>query len=307
MNQYEIVVVSHTDIDTRDIESCLSQINSYSFVIHDLTNSAKIEKEIERIRPDILVTDSARFSADEIHFLRCIQNNDLFIPVIFLLGNENSSSISHPLRQAADDSIRVSQISPESLKRSIEYVVQKSQDQYRRHLKTLELEIVDETNLDFCTGLHNRTALKKRLEKESITPSKDSNNFRNFIYFSINGLQRVNVEGGYRTGDNLLKRLGSSLATVTGEDDFVARLGGDEFCVLTQNDIGPISKDFTTKIKTEIRHSINVWLKKYEFDISVSISVRSTVFLPGVTEPDTLVTKVRKSMEVIKKDTSSVV
>ncbi len=55
-----------------------------------------------------------------------------------------------------------------------------------------------------------------------------------FIFADVNGLKRVNTEGGHEAGDNLIKECVRHLVECnpTGNTELIYRYSGDEFCIL---------------------------------------------------------------------------
>ncbi|MGH9017432.1 MAG: diguanylate cyclase domain-containing protein [Acidimicrobiales bacterium] len=91
---------------------------------------------------------------------------------------------------------------------------------------------VDGADTDPLTGLPNRAALCRRLERCLDDPKTA------VIFLDLDGFSHVNGEFGQEAGDELLRLLGDRLRQSVRKADFVARHGGDEFVVVarTQND-----------------------------------------------------------------------
>jgi diguanylate cyclase len=89
----------------------------------------------------------------------------------------------------------------------------------------------EESLVDSLTGISNRRAWDRLLEVEeqrcvrSGTPAS-------VIVADLDRLKDVNDSMGHRAGDELLRRIATTLRNASREPDIVARTGGDEFAVL---------------------------------------------------------------------------
>lgn len=82
---------------------------------------------------------------------------------------------------------------------------------------------------DALTGLANRSAFDEalaRLDERGPHPV-------GVLMVDLDGLKRVNDEGGHAAGDAMLRRTATVLRSTFRASDLVARIGGDEFAVLS--------------------------------------------------------------------------
>jgi diguanylate cyclase (GGDEF)-like protein len=86
-----------------------------------------------------------------------------------------------------------------------------------------------EATTDALTGLRNRRSLLNDLERELSAPEPSEGIL---ALFDLDGFKAYNDSFGHPAGDELLKRLGASLASAVEPWGAAYRLGGDEFCVL---------------------------------------------------------------------------
>jgi diguanylate cyclase len=85
---------------------------------------------------------------------------------------------------------------------------------------------------DLLTGLPNRLAFEKTLEREPAAQgSKDEQVFA-LLFIDIDGFKLVNDTMGHEAGDALLVQIAERLRGGVRRDDFLARISGDEFVVL---------------------------------------------------------------------------
>ena len=89
----------------------------------------------------------------------------------------------------------------------------------------------EEAQTDALTGLGNRRALARVLERE--LPRATEQSPLVLVLFDLDGFKHYNDTFGHPAGDSLLVRLGGSLASFVQERGGRAfRMGGDEFCAL---------------------------------------------------------------------------
>jgi diguanylate cyclase (GGDEF)-like protein len=91
-------------------------------------------------------------------------------------------------------------------------------------------ELVSAAMTDPLTGLGNRRMLMRDL-RFHLRPAGRSRPMV-LMLFDLNGFKAYNDAFGHSAGDDLLARLGASLASAVAGRGSAYRLGGDEFCVL---------------------------------------------------------------------------
>ena len=87
---------------------------------------------------------------------------------------------------------------------------------------------------DALTGLPNRLLLHERLT-QAIAQAKRSGRRVGVLFIDLDRFKNVNDTLGHRIGDELLKRVTTSLSAALRETDLLARLGGDEFMVIVED------------------------------------------------------------------------
>ncbi len=95
--------------------------------------------------------------------------------------------------------------------------------------RTLELE--HQAYHDGLTGLANRALFNRHLA-DAIDKRGGSCTGLVVLLIDLHNFKHVNDLYGHRTGDELLRLVGTRLQSVVDDADFVARVGGDEFGVL---------------------------------------------------------------------------
>jgi len=106
---------------------------------------------------------------------------------------------------------------------------------FRANLRMLHAS-EDEATTDALTGLGNRRALQRDLERAAhdVTPGTR----HALALFDLDGFKSYNDAFGHPAGDALLERLGANFAAALEGVGTAYRMGGDEFCLLAPVDDG---------------------------------------------------------------------
>lgn len=95
-----------------------------------------------------------------------------------------------------------------------------------------EIEQIKEESLtDALTGISNRRAFDKLLEK-SIASAADQNSPLSLLLIDIDHFKQFNDNFGHLVGDKVLRFLGKTLKRCIKGQDIAARFGGEEFAVI---------------------------------------------------------------------------
>lgn len=99
----------------------------------------------------------------------------------------------------------------------------------RLRLRVLELEQAADT--DPLVPVYNRRAFLREVGRAQ-TVMERYDMLSTVLFFDLDDFKCVNDQFGHKTGDILLKKIGTVLKSGVRDCDMVARLGGDEFGVL---------------------------------------------------------------------------
>ncbi len=98
---------------------------------------------------------------------------------------------------------------------------------------------------DNLTGLSNRTHMNRVLRQEYSRFERHGQRF-GIIMLDIDHFKNVNDKLGHDTGDRVLKKLASIIASAVRGSDFVARWGGEEFLIccttIEETDLLPVAE-----------------------------------------------------------------
>lgn len=91
---------------------------------------------------------------------------------------------------------------------------------------------------DELTGLPNRTLLRDRLS-HSLADAQRNQRHGALLLLDLDHFKMVNDSHGHPVGDQLLREIGTRLASCVKATDTLSRLGGDEFVVLLERIVRP--------------------------------------------------------------------
>ncbi len=94
-----------------------------------------------------------------------------------------------------------------------------------------EENLRQQANYDELTGLSNRNLMLEKLDNAVIDCLNNHTELA-LICIDLDHFKHVNEILGHITGDELLMRVASRLASCVGKEHILARVGGDEFVIL---------------------------------------------------------------------------
>ena len=136
---------------------------------------------------------------------------------------------------------------------------------------------------DGLTDLPNRSAFWDRLQRALTWV--DAQHYLAVLFIDLDDFKSVNDSLGHSTGDELLKAVGSRLASTVGSSDVVARLGGDEFAVIHS---GLAKSSDAVELVNRIQTALRVPFELGPHQIMVDSSVGIAIYPGDACNPETL-------------------
>ena len=133
------------------------------------------------------------------------------------------------------------------LEKSLEEATSHTENLRRRLEKTEK-----ESLIDALTGLHNRKAFDRKLKDLYAEYVESGTNF-SVVMLDIDFFKKFNDRYGHKIGDEVLRKVGTTLYESLKGRDFPARYGGEEFIVLLPNTI----LDNTCIVAEQIREQLS--------------------------------------------------
>ena len=145
------------------------------------------------------------------------------------------------------------------------------------NLKKLELDLKNQVNFDFLTGLHSRAWFLKRSELEF----KRSIRYElqlSLLMIDVDFFKKINDTYGHSAGDLILKSISTIILNTFREFDICGRLGGEEFAVLLPETNKGGAHLVAERLRTAIENAnISLILGEPSIKTSVSIGVSSLI------------------------------
>ena len=96
-----------------------------------------------------------------------------------------------------------------------------------------QMRLSDRANLDFLTGLANRSVFD-----EVLVTSSEGRSEHGVLLLDLDDFKYVNDSMGHAAGDRLLQLVSERLSSSVRAGDVATRIGGDEFAVLLASPVG---------------------------------------------------------------------
>ena len=142
--------------------------------------------------------------------------------------------------------------------------------------KRLQAEMTSFAFEDPLTGLANRRRFDLAV-RDACDQAVYTNTGFSLVVVDLDGLKDINDRHGHRTGDDVIRFVGSILEEMGRPGEIVARVGGDEFYLLVRAATVSDLEAWTTTLRTRVDKG----LMAPGFDEPVSLSVGGAVWSPG--------------------------
>ena len=133
-------------------------------------------------------------------------------------------------------------------------------------LKAAEQEALDNAFSDHTTGLGNRRAMLRELERAF----RDGGAKGALVILDLDHFKKVNDLYGHATGDHLLQFTGETISRELPAKSFAARLGGDEFAAYVAD--ASIAEDAARRIVAALAAPITLGPVKTQLSVSAGLA-----------------------------------
>jgi two-component system, cell cycle response regulator len=219
-------------------------------------------------RPDIVLLDVVMPDVDGYKLSKLLKADAEFVPIIMLTALDDVGAKRRGLAAGADEFL-TKPVNPIDLKIRVSSMLR-----IRRLAQDLEeanrrLEAL--AGVDPLTQLPNRRILKERLEQEFSRVVRYRRPLACLI-LDVDHFKRVNDDHGHLLGDEVLTRVGSTIASTIRKSDLAGRYGGEEFLVIAPE----TSSSGAAALGERLRHAIGSAPGGSLPRVTVSIGVATT-------------------------------
>ncbi|MGH9356739.1 MAG: response regulator, partial [Terriglobia bacterium] len=174
---------------------------------------------LESFAPDLLLLDVDMPHLNGVELCRVVRNDARWaeIPVVFLTAHNDADTIYRVFTAGADDFVAKPVVGPELLTRIFNRL-----DRVRLRRCMLETDPV--------SGAWNRRKASQMMSDFIDLARRHGQPF-SMALVHLKGLEFINREQGYGTGDSVLRRVSEALSARLRSEDVFGRWTGDEFAV----------------------------------------------------------------------------
>lgn len=294
----ETVALLYVEDNPSDIETVRRHLNKIDEIEADLDEAHTADDAHERLEEetyDIVMIDYRLSGENGLEFLEQLNRRNERIATIMLTGKGSEQLAAKSMRRGANDYLSKSDLSPSTLRYSINFVLKQIEEKNDRQEKISELQ--KKAELDELTGLHNRRALEERLNEETKRASRYGNALC-LMMIDLDQFKPINDRYGHVTGDDVLKKTGEVILNITRESDYSARYGGDEFCVLSPQTHVNKAKTLADRLRRTLKERLPEQLSG---DEELTCSIGITEYHNSIDSPRTLIHEADKAMYTAKE------
>lgn len=138
--------------------------------------------------------------------------------------------------------------------------------------KSVEQRLHHDASHDPLTGLHNRTWMIKRIDREIQSSNAEQEKSFAVFFIDLDNFKTLNDTLGHSTGDLLLIQMAERIESCLRPGDALARLGGDEFIVLLPEISSSDTVIVVERLVREIAVPFQLNSHRYETHASIGIA-----------------------------------
>lgn len=212
----------------------------------------------------VIVTDLSLPDARGLDAVAGLRRAAAELPIVVISGTHDEEVAIQAVKAGAQDYLVKSEISRESLRRTIRYAVERKSTE--KHLAYL-------AHHDQLTGLANRTLFASRATT-IIANAWTRGTKPAILVLDLDRFKHTNDALGHSVGDLLLVKVAERLTHCVGTPDAIARLGGDEFAILVEQN----AQEDASGMARQLLQALEPDFVIHSHTISISASIGITVF-----------------------------
>ena len=258
--------IDESDHDLRWLSDMLADIPDMITEFHGFTDPDMALWQLKR-RSDVNVAFVAYmvFDYPGVEIVRRMREGGFEHPIILLAAAADVRSAVDAMRQGASDFQVKDSLSPESLRDSVVFVIER----YQRERQ--QSEALRRSMFDDLTGLYRRAYFEERANHE-IDRARRYGKPLSLMMLDLDHFKSVNDTKGHVVGDTVLKETGHCIIDALRSSDVAGRFGGEEFCILLPETAPDNARILADRLRKRISERVFTW-EKGDFQVTASIGV----------------------------------
>jgi len=201
--------------------------------VHTVTNGEQFRRQLAYQQYDCAVMSYHLPDTDASEVLRMATADADTPPVLVVSGCLDQGIVIDSFRNGSTDFVPAAEASVgDRLWRRIERAVRLSREQNRRrrYHERRQRWLLEASETDVLTGLHNRRFLTRQLRECAY--QRDRRRMMSCIMMDLDHFKRVNDRHGHVAGDDVLTGVAAQVRSCLRGGDVAVRWGGEEFIIL---------------------------------------------------------------------------
>ncbi len=264
-----ILVMNHGGDQLQGLCDALTRVGHSVQIGESLAHSHRL---VQDERPDLVILNPLVLCSGgvELELIETLQREDDPIPLILIVDDLEALADARQMRIPFRDFL-LEPFSPAECVHRLELAL--ANRSRFRGLRSRARMLEDQVSIDFKTGLTSDRYFRRILELEWKRAQRHHNPL-SLLLIDVDDFKSINDSTEYEFGDEVLRRIASSLKDNIRETDFAARFGGDEFCVLLPQTSPAEAVQTALRICDRIASTV-VQSGDYERRATVSIGIDS--------------------------------
>jgi diguanylate cyclase (GGDEF)-like protein len=234
-NPLTILAIDDDPGDLELLRRHLGDIPAYAVTFVGCANVETGRRELAQHDIEVIFLDYLLGAVTGLDVLRTLRDNGEQRPIIVLTGKGDERIAAATMRAGADDYLVKEDLNPDTVYRSLRFVLERFENERKR--TALEEELRRLARFDELTGLCNRRYLFDRLTQEMMRTRRYGSPL-SILLVDLDHFKRINDTYGHLMGDTVLATVASVIRDTIRATDIPGRYGGEEICiVLTETKI----------------------------------------------------------------------
>jgi two-component system cell cycle response regulator len=220
------------DDDPGDLEILrrhLEEVPTFAVRFVESLNTEAARAALTEHPVDVIFLDYLLGTDTGLEFLRALRQNGERRPIVMLTGKGDERVAAAVMRDGADDYLVKEDLNPDTIQRSLRFVLERYDNERKR--AEFEAELMRMARFDELTGVSNRRYLLDRLMQEMLRAQRYGSPLC-ILMIDLDHFKRINDTYGHIMGDTVLATVAGILRQTVRATDIPGRYGGEEFCVV---------------------------------------------------------------------------